>query len=148
MAQLSFNEELDSALIKEIIEDPDFSLDTPAVMSKVIGTIRSALFKDTVKMKMNGFIGTVSAVHRTITMFTLPGGVRTGRQGFITGALRHGLREKNGSKKGQSVEGRVVYLHETNIEDIKRLVLPFDDVMVNGNIKLAGDGGGITMTEI
>jgi hypothetical protein len=35
------------------------------------------------KMKMSGFIGTVSATHKTINIFTLPGGKRVGRSAFI-----------------------------------------------------------------
>lgn len=125
MAQLAFNEELDSMLIKDIIEGPDLSLDTPAIMSKVIGTIRSALFKDTVKMKMSGYIGTVSATHNTVKMFDLPNGVRRSRAGFISGALEGGL---------EGVEGQVVTIDQSNIETAMALVLPYDDISVDGQI--------------
>jgi hypothetical protein len=40
-------------------------------------------FSGYVKMKMSGFIGTVSATHKTINIFTLPGGKRVGRSAFI-----------------------------------------------------------------
>jgi hypothetical protein len=43
------------------IEGSVYSMDSPAVRAKVMGTLRSAFFQDTVKMKMSGFIGTVSA---------------------------------------------------------------------------------------
>jgi hypothetical protein len=42
------------------IEGSVYSMDSPAVRAKVMGTLRS-FFQDTVKMKMSGFIGTVSA---------------------------------------------------------------------------------------
>jgi glyceraldehyde-3-phosphate dehydrogenase/erythrose-4-phosphate dehydrogenase len=48
------------------IEGSVYSMDSPAVRAKVMGTLRSAFFQDTVKMKMSGFIGTVSATHKTI----------------------------------------------------------------------------------
>jgi hypothetical protein len=46
------------------IEGSVYSMDSPAVRAKVMGTLRSAFFQDTVKMKMSGFIGTVSATTR------------------------------------------------------------------------------------
>jgi hypothetical protein len=48
-------------------------MDSPAVRAKVM-LLRSAFFQDTVKMKMSGFIGTVSATHKTINIFTMPNG--------------------------------------------------------------------------
>jgi hypothetical protein len=38
------------------IEGSVYSMDSPAVRAKVMGTLRSAFFQDTVKMKMSGFI--------------------------------------------------------------------------------------------
>jgi hypothetical protein len=55
------------------IEGSVYSMDSPAA-AKVMGTLRSAFFQDTVKMKMSGFIGTVSATHKTINIFTMPNG--------------------------------------------------------------------------
>jgi hypothetical protein len=65
-------------------------MDSPAVRAKVMGTLRSAFFQDTVKMKMSGFIGTVSATHKTINIFTMPNGKRVGRSAFIKGILDAG----------------------------------------------------------
>jgi hypothetical protein len=76
MANLAF-QKTDSLLIQDYkrrkatdqatgtvtIEGSVYSMDSPA---KVMGTLRSAFFQDTVKMKMSGFIGTVSATHKTI----------------------------------------------------------------------------------
>jgi hypothetical protein len=42
------------------IEGSVYSMDSPAVRAKVMGTLRSAFFQDTVKMKMSVY-GTVSA---------------------------------------------------------------------------------------
>ena len=53
----------DSKSIERLIALENFS---PNVRSKVMGTLRAEFFKDTVKMKMSGFIGTVSAVHNVI----------------------------------------------------------------------------------
>jgi hypothetical protein len=89
MANLAF-QKTDSLLIHKIIkgeklatdqatgtvtiEGSVYSMDSPAVRAKVMGTLRSAFFQDTVKMKMSGFIGTVSATHKTINIFTMPNG--------------------------------------------------------------------------
>jgi hypothetical protein len=53
-------------------------MDSPAVRAKVMGTLRSAFFQDT-KDEDVGFIGTVSATHKTINIFTMPNGKRVGR---------------------------------------------------------------------
>jgi hypothetical protein len=70
MANLAF-QKTDSLLIHKIIkgekladqatgtvtiEGSVYSMDSPAVRAKVMGTLRSAFFQDTVKMKMSGFI--------------------------------------------------------------------------------------------
>jgi hypothetical protein len=69
MANLAF-QKTDSLLIHKIkgeklatdqatgtvtIEGSVYSMDSPAVRAKVMGTLRSAFFQDTVKMKMSGF---------------------------------------------------------------------------------------------
>jgi hypothetical protein len=51
-------------------------------------------------MKMSGFIGTVSATHKTINIFTLPGGKRVGRSAFI-GIL-------NGKRTAETEPHRVI----------------------------------------
>lgn len=139
MANLAFQKS-DSLLIHKIIKgenmltDADgnvvmesgvYSMDSPAVRSKVMGTLRSAFFEDTVKMKMSGFIGTVSATHKTINIFTLPSGLRVGREGYIKGALEQGLPEGS--------EGRRVIISAANQREIKTQILPFDDVHVTKN---------------
>jgi hypothetical protein len=70
MANLAF-QKTDSLLIHKIIKEKSwlhqatgtvtiegsvYSMDSPAVRAKVMGTLRSAFFQDTVKMKMSGFI--------------------------------------------------------------------------------------------
>jgi hypothetical protein len=70
MANLAF-QKTDSLLIHKIIKgeklatdqatgtvtiESVYSMDSPAVRAKVMGTLRSAFFQDTVKMKMSGFI--------------------------------------------------------------------------------------------
>jgi hypothetical protein len=77
------------------IEGSVYSMDSPAVRAKVMGTLRSAFFQDTVKMKMSGFYGTVSATHKTINIFTMPNGKRVGRSAFIKGILDAGRTEAN-----------------------------------------------------
>jgi hypothetical protein len=52
-------------------------------------------------MKMSGFIGTVSATHKTINIFTLPGGKRVGRSAFIGGIL-------NGKRTAETEPHRVI----------------------------------------
>lgn len=136
MANLAFQKN-DSVLIQKVIqgvktiadsdgntlEIPDsYSLDSPAVRAKVMGTLRSAFFQDTVKMKMSGFMGTVSATHKTINIFTLPNGKRVGRQGFITSALSAGIPANN--------EGAVVRITKDNHTNIAGSVLPFDIVSI------------------
>jgi hypothetical protein len=69
-------------------------MDSPAVRAKVMGTLRSAFFQDTVKMKMSVY-GTVSATHKTINIFTMPNGKRVGRSAFIKGILDAGRTEAN-----------------------------------------------------
>jgi hypothetical protein len=94
MANLAF-QKTDSLLIHKIIkgeklatdqatgtvtiEGSVYSMDS-AVRAKVMGTLRSAF--RTLKMKMSGFIGTVSATHKTINIFTMPNGKRVGRSAF------------------------------------------------------------------
>jgi hypothetical protein len=138
MANLAFQKS-DSLLIHKIIkgenividadgnvqtETGSYSLDSPAVRSKVMGTLRSAFFDDTVKMKMSGFIGTVSATHKTINIFTLPNGKRVGRSGYIKGALEQGLPEQGPS------HGRKVEITFFNKQELSQQILPFDDVHV------------------
>jgi hypothetical protein len=91
-------------------------MDSPAVRAKVMGTLRSAFFQDTVKMKMSGFIGTVSATHKTINIFTMPNGKRVGRSAFIKGILDAGRTEAN--------EPHRVIISRANIDEINEQILP------------------------
>jgi hypothetical protein len=131
MANLAF-QKTDSLLIHKIIkgeklatdqatgtvtiEGSVYSMDSPAVRAKVMGTLRSAFFQDTVKMKMSGFIGTVSATHKTINIFTMPNGKRVGRSAFIKGILDAGRTEAN--------EPHRVIISRANIDEINEQILP------------------------
>ena len=118
----SFDSDLDSPMIKEILQDPEASLDTPAVREKVLGMLRSDFYKEAIKVKMSGFIGTVSAVHNVINIFTIPStGKRVGRESFINYHLK--------TKKD------LTQVTAENIEEIKSKVMPFDKIAVNGDIK-------------
>lgn len=121
---------------KEIPMENAYSLDTPAVRSKVMGTLRASFFQETVKMKMAGFMGTVSASHKTINIFTLPNGKRVGRQGFVKGALLAGLPEGS--------EGAVIDITESNFAYAKANIIPFDEVMVTK--KRRSDGSPLEKT--
>lgn len=136
MANLAFQKN-DSILIEKIIKglkittDEDgneivienaYSLDSPAVRNKVMGTLRAAFFKDTVKMKMSGFMAAVAPSNRTVSVFTLPNGKRVGRQGFIQEALISGIPVGG--------QGSVVQIRPDNIAEAKKYILPFDDVMI------------------
>lgn len=146
-ASLAFNEGLDSVLIKDMIEDDSRSLDTPAVMAKVIGTIRSSLFKDTVKLKMSGFIATVSAVHNTMNIYDLPLDTRRGRYGFIKHLLTHGEEGTAGkvvrlTKEDLYTEdGKEIILININGElvELDQIILPWDQIKRNGYFTTAGD---------
>jgi hypothetical protein len=74
MANLAF-QKTDSLLIHKIIkeklatdqatgtvtiEGSVYSMDSPAVRAKVMGTLRSAFFQDTVKMKMSDLLNCIS----------------------------------------------------------------------------------------
>jgi hypothetical protein len=48
-------------------------MDSPAVRAKVMGTLRSAFFQDTVKMKMSDLLE-LYQLHKTINIFTMPNG--------------------------------------------------------------------------
>jgi hypothetical protein len=80
MANLAF--QTDSLLIHKIIkgeklatdqatgtvtiEGSVYSMDSPAVRAKVMGTLRSAFFQDTVKMKMSVYWNCISYTRRSI----------------------------------------------------------------------------------
>jgi len=150
MASLAFNEKVDSLLIKKIIEgeknaqgetETMFSLDTPAVQNKVMATLRAAYFKDTVKMKMSGFIGVVSATHKTVNIYSLPNNLdgsprRVGRAGFIDGAL------KLNAEQLKYFEGDVVTLSDikddNQIDSVIKGMIPYDSIELNGKIVKAG----------
>jgi hypothetical protein len=119
MARLAFQKS-DSALMGKLIKGTDiivnedgleiegdeivYSLDSPQIRAKVLGTLRSSFFKDTVKMKMSGFIGTVSAAHKVITMFTAPGQLRTGRQGYIKAVFLNNFKAKPSTDETTYIE--------------------------------------------
>lgn len=136
MANLAFQKS-DSLLMHKIVKgenmkiDADgnvvtdtgvYSMDSPAVRAKVMGTLRSAFFEDTVKMKMSGFIGTVSASHKTINIFSLADGRRVGRSAYIKAGLEQGLTKED--------EGKTVIISEVNYREVQSQILPFDDVHV------------------
>ena len=131
MAQLAFNESADSVLIKKMIEGEGFSLDTPAIQNKVMGTLRSAFFGDTVKMKMEGFQAVVSTTHKTIAVFNFDNG-RKGRGAYIQAGLAAGM-EHDWTKE----EGELVHINSADaniMDEVKNYVLPFDKVKMVSTI--------------
>lgn len=126
MSELAFNEGVDSDLIKEIITNSELSLDTPSVYKRVIGTLRSGLFKDTVKLKMKGFIATVSAAIHSVTIFTTPIDTRVSRESYILGALTGAYDITQDPKYGR-IE---VVTSDAELEMIKNDFTPLDNVKV------------------
>jgi hypothetical protein len=109
------------------IEGSVYSMDSPAVRAKVMGTLRSAFFQDTVKMKMSGFIGTVSATHKTINIFTMPNGKRVGRSVFYKGILDAGRTEAN--------EPHRVIISRANIDEINEQILPLMMLVTDDTVR-------------
>jgi len=118
------NGNIDSSLIKEMIDNVDLSLDTPATRSRIGTSLRASLFKSTNKIKMSGFIGAVTVMHKLIMSFELPGGKKTSREGFIVGAFKHGL---------EGVHGEIVNVTPENVSNVVRGTTPFDYVEVTYN---------------
>ena len=116
---MEFDEALDSEILKDILNDENLSIDAPGVKRKIMNSLHSAFFTDSIKMKMPGFQGTVSATHNTISVFTAPSGRRTGRYGYIKDVLARG-------------EGTPVT--QENVNDFKDFVLPVDDVRVYNGV--------------
>ena len=119
MMLLAFNEENDSMVMKEIIEEAGLSIDSPLVYNKVMGTLRSALFKRTTKVRQSGFIAATAPAHMTVKIFTLPGDISVGRRAFIRGAFDVGL---------DGVDGEIMTYSVDNADFIEEVVLPFDIV--------------------
>jgi hypothetical protein len=138
MAQLAFNESADSALIKQMIkgvkgleEEADilYSLDTPAIQNKVMGTLRSAFFGDTVKMRMEGFQAVVSATHKLVNIYNFDGG-RKGRGSYIRAALAAGPEY---DWEGRGEEGSLLHINNATdgeLDLVDQYVLPFDKVKI------------------
>ena len=124
IAIIAYNEKLDSEVVKTIIQNRDMSLDSPAVNSKIESTLRSALFKNDIKMKQNGFIGVVSVTNKAIMSFELPNGAEVSRQGYINGMLNEAIHNN-------TEQAAVFTVDMSNKEELKMIdafVLPFDEV--------------------
>ena len=149
MAQLAFNEAADSVLIKKMIEGEKhligeeevntlYSLDTPAIQNKVMGTLRAAFFGDTVKMRMEGFQAVVSATHKTVNVYDFNGG-RKARGAYIRAGLEAGMNH-NWKKEG----GAIVHVNSADMATMSMVstnVLPFDKVKVVSTVKIFNKHG-------
>lgn len=128
MAQLAFNESADSALIRDIIKGEGYSLDTPAIQNKVMGTLRSAFFGETVKMRMEGFQAVVTTTHKTSNIYNFNGG-RKARGAYILAALH-----ADDTHNWEQEEGELVNINTASgeqISDIQQFVLPMDKVKIS-----------------
>ena len=123
----AFDSDVDSAIIKQILEDVEASLDTPLVRAKVLGSLRSGFYKDVIQIKMAGFIGTVSVIHNVINVYDIPGtlGKRGGRQAFI----QHVLDSKTPLEELALLDNT---LDEMNIDLVLAHITPVDRVVVDG----------------
>jgi hypothetical protein len=125
----SFDESLDSPLFKAIVHNDKSSLDTPITRERLLGVLRTNIYKNAIKIQMSGFIGTVSATHNFINIYTIPEtGERGGRAKYIDFYL-------NRIHTGNANE--VVKVTPDNIKEIKRRVMPFDRIYVNGDDRLS-----------
>lgn len=123
MAEMAFNENADSRLIEQIIKDSGLSLDSPAVQKRVLSTLRSGLFKQTIKIKHSGFQAVVTTPHKTAKIFNYRGG-RIARGEYIKANL---------TAKEPDSEASVVTFKGgdySGIDLMNKYVVPFDYVMV------------------
>lgn len=122
--QKAFNEDLDSPLIKDLLGSSRASLDTPSISARVMGVIRSNLFKQIVQVKMSGFIGVVSAAHNTINIHTVAEtGARVSRKGFVDHYLTNG---------GSQLITSTLNIDKFNAYKVS--LVPTDSIRVNGEL--------------
>jgi len=128
MANLAYNETTSPKLIKDLIDNSKYSLDTPAIQRIVLGTLRSNLFKATVKIKQNGFIAVVTTPHLTASVYsyvTEKGkNRRLTRQAFIKANLNR-FDETSGAK-----EITFLITDESSIAIADENLTPFDSIKV------------------
>ena len=125
--QKAFNEDLDSPLIKELLGSSRASLDTPAISARVMGVIRSNLFKQIVQVKMAGFIGVVSAAHNTINVYTiLETKARVSRIGFVD----HHIKNRTDQLIDSVANPEQFTAYRTNIVPTDRMLVDGKEMLV------------------
>lgn len=147
MAELAYNEATSSKFIKDLIAGSKYSLDTPAIQRSVLGTLRSNLFKETVKIKQSGFIAVVTTPHLTSSVYTYSKRVngeikkaRQGRKAFIDSNLNK-FDSSSGAVlisfntfgiSAKSAENEILENSITSLEDAFEKITPFDNVKIVG----------------
>ena len=126
IAEMAFNENADSRLIEQVIKDSGLSLDSPAVQKRVLSTLRSSLFKQTVKIRHSGFQAVVSTPHKTAKIFNFRGG-RVSRGVFMRTNLR-ARKQEDGAVLATFVGG-----DKEGIININRFITPLDLVKVTSH---------------
>lgn len=112
---LALDNNMESEVTKKIAQDQNLSIDHPGAKRQILNTLRSALFKDSIKMDMSGFIATVSVGSNTMKFYTLPSGKRAGRRAYIIGGYKEGISEEITAK---------------NFDDVSNFVLPYDLIQI------------------
>ena len=121
MVVLAFDSNMDSQIIKDILQNPEASVDSPLVRQKVMNMLRSGFYKDVIQSKMSGFIGTVSVTHNVINIHEVAStGKRLGRKGFVD----HYLNNPS--------DGMLKTMVMDNFESDVHHIVPTDTIIVDG----------------